>query len=311
MKPSFFIAILFLLFISCKKDKNPTVDEGKLYDVSFGVSLFRQEIVPIGSSGADSKISAIRNTGSISSTADVDPSDPESGVNHIYYRVFQNNENIRTIEQTRGDADFGKIIHQLPKGTYRIVFIASKEKITVEAVRGGRFVLFPMPGQDIFYETLSLNVEGQLNRVISLNRVAALLQLKTDDNIPYDVEEIILDVNSGQLPNVMELLLGEAKFSEDFSSEPLVTKISESQYGKPFEVSVYILGADKNPNITVSLLARNSAHQQLYSAAVNNITIERGKQTNLKGSLFINSAVDGAVIKLPSKTWEIKGTVNF
>jgi len=204
-------------------------------------------------------------------------------------------------------------------GSYTITVLASKTALQIEELhRDQLVVVMGLPGVDLFQQTFTLTVEGPLNRIIYLKRATALLKIKTDDNLPVDVTSIGLYTGITQpyedpTSNYLNLASGEpGQFSGDLPGDDYRVPVVSIQYGKPLELSAYIYGIPAGyPKIIVILKAYNSANQVLYTAAVHDVEMENGSQTNLRGPLFSNVQIDGATIKLPAKEWPVKGTVNF
>lgn len=310
-----------MLFItSCKKEEK-SEESGKLFEVTFGVSLFRQSTGPITSDGRSvSSLNLNNQISAIGSGESFSADDPNSGVDYIYYYVYKDDVFVKLIEQTRATLGFGKIVDQLPKGKYKIIVYGSKNPLTMDIRhRDERMVIFSMPGTDVLYENMTIDVDGQLNRMISLDRIMALLKITTDDNIPVAVTKIRLLATQplpwgDEVPNTMSVLTGLAyQPSGDYpgAGEHTIT-IGTADHGKPLTFSVYIFGTTTdNPNIDVVLNAYDSGNQKIYSATIDGISMSNGMQTNLEGPLFSNVLLDGAVVWVPGSSWAVKETVNF
>ncbi|WP_448636293.1 hypothetical protein [Pedobacter panaciterrae] len=180
MKKLLLIPVLVLFFISCrKKDAGKESPEGKLYSVEFSTSSFNVDYSPVKT--------AISSNKKVSS---VEPSDSNSGVNHIYYLVYKGDIYVKMIHQVRTDPKFGKIKDELAKGRYNVAFFASGEPLNITARENK--LNFGKPGTVVYYERFLLDLEGDVRKNVELRRITALLRINIEDNVPISVKKFIM-----------------------------------------------------------------------------------------------------------------------
>ena len=144
MKKLAYLLLLSISLFSCSKSSDQEPKEEQLYDVSFNVSVFNQEVVDLKATQALSGV-----------------------VTYLHYFVLdQGGEIIYYTEYKHTDDDFGTIKDKLPEGDYQIVFIGMHETITEEELDGIYLYTAEYQLKDTYSKSLSISVPRDRKSVV-------------------------------------------------------------------------------------------------------------------------------------------------
>ncbi|MFB6454908.1 hypothetical protein ACE38W_06520 [Chitinophaga sp. Hz27] len=279
------VAIALLCLGACKKDnKQPATTTPTLYPVAFNISNFTSTIGDIngrtGNSGANTR-----------------PGDTLSPyINYIIYKVFDaaNSNLIKTRIQTSADTAFGKILDTLPGGRYVFSVTASKDKFPTSQPSNDYIAAADVPGTDVFYKNVTLNIDSTVNQTLTLARIVSKLRIIFKDHIPFNIKvlTILPDPNTGySLPAGLQYSTGKiaAQFPPTSGTYWYYTfpiNIPDSLRGSAnIKSEVYLLNPG-SMTIRLSVVATDTSNKAVFSRKIYNIPLEVNKLTVLSGYLF-------------------------
>lgn len=234
------------------------------------------EDVVTGSEGVDPD--AVRVTFSITSIEQI----PFGGIDtraalsdlcsRITFAVFQDGAKVSNTSQLAGDASFGTFSLALSPGVYEFVIIAHNGLGNCTISSPDKITFDKNKCTDTFYYYDALNVTGEVNQHVSLDRCVAMFRLQTTDDIPANVAQMQFYYTGGS--STFDAVSGHGCVN---SRQTETFAITASQTGKPglFEVYTFPRADSKELKMTVTAF---DAEQSIVAERVFNplpITLNR------------------------------------
>jgi len=278
-------AILYLLlpvlfFYSCKKERSSTTDpKQKTYKVSFDVSGFTQQV--IGSTGSKTNVNSLK-TDAVTGLA--------ASSNFLYYRVYSASSGaiVDKINQDSSMANFGQIDDYLPAGTYVVVFLGSKNTITVNnnglAAAAVDFPPTETQWPDTFFKKDTVTVSGgDVSQTVTMDRIVGQLTVKLTDALPANASTLFIGINEEYREFVFNTSAGNGNTTvNNVAYNATIPPAAIGLTG--FSHSMFIMN-DARP-ITVTIICRDAGGTIIAQAVVPGVTIQHNTQTILSGALF-------------------------
>lgn len=297
MKEIIALLTIILFFSACSKKANndegqpDPVNNSKKYPVQINVTSFSQETGSFD--GRKAGVTARTSADSL-----------RQYVNYLLYNVYDTTAlRIKTIYQTSSDSTFGVIRDSLPAGKYVISITASKDSAFKDPAdyvdpiytRDGVGLLGRIPGTDIFYKRVQINVDGAVNQPMELARVVSKLKINLKDQMPFDAGFISLEMidsfkSSSNLPAFLDFWSGIISGGyHDLQRYPAYkVHVPDSAKGKTdFSIETYVLNSKIIPTIIV-LTATDTLDRYMIRKQIPNVTLEVNRKTILSGRLFVN-----------------------
>lgn len=311
-------ALISLFFFACKKDNSTTPNKDQKYPVRITIDGFTQT-----SEDFDGQKKSAGNTkAAADSLADY--------IQHLYYLVYNNsNTLVKRIDQSSADTGFGLILDSLAAGHYTIALVGSKNATYIggDPLFGGQdeIAFFDLPGGDVFYKKLGIDVTDSIATAVNLDRVVAKLKIQIQDAIPNSVKNISIlptmyplppeGVNAGVANNILlysgtsYATTGGAGFYSAF-----FFPVPDSLHGTTnLTLEMYVLAL--NPaTISVIIKSLDASYGKITEKDVTQVNIQAGKKTVLKGNLFSDLPGEGKGVHvgLNNPGWSSDTTlVNF
>jgi len=263
MKKLAYLLLLSISLFSCSKSSDQEPKEEQLYDVSFNVSVFNQEVVDLKATQALSGV-----------------------VTYLHYFVLdQGGEIIYYTEYKHTDDDFGTIKDKLPEGDYQIVFIGMHETITEEELDGIYLYTAEYQLKDTYSKSLSISVPSEkAEQSIQLDRIVGKLELIFTDKIPSEVKTI--DYVLMNCPYDIELPTGRISEGEiNKNSAPII--ISDDDKDNPnYQIDIFELANESGNSHDLIINCYDVNGDILETRKLTDIMIYRNKITRLSGEMF-------------------------
>lgn len=285
MKKTFFIILLAVCFVSCKKEQHTNAPLKK-YKLSFDVSGFTQTTGPF-TPNSQRKIT--------NSTTDT----LSAFVDKLVYRLYDSKQKIITSKtQLSSQPNYTLFTDSLPPGTYTAVFIGGKNGLTLsqgpstsndtdDVINYGD----NSPWNDLFYKKISITVNGELKQAVQLNRAVAQLQLKILDQIPANVAKFQLTYKDYYRFNFLTGI--DTYFiniyETDYGPFTLNNPLSAGSIGTTnYTIQTYTLNNSKSP-FDLNIYAYDSSGKLIVQKTVLNVMCALNKRTIVSGNLFSTS----------------------
>lgn len=280
-KPLFsLICAVALLFSSCSKENTAAPKDEKLYPVTFNVSTFSKEIVPMASlKKTVRQISASTTSGNALSDA----------VKHVSYAVY-NEAGIKVNEKVSNSqhASFGEIEDSLPVGKYTVMLLGSTLRTwnAPDNINGSYYMPEYGGGDDFFFSQTAIEVQGlAINQTIQLKRKVGKVEIKITDEIPANIEEIVYSVK------------GVGHYFFPYSGLSYINTIYKSNYYWVDEESgspdysqdfglYFFLNYDQDAFASVNIRAYDRNRNLVVDKTINDVPVSINKKTILTGRLF-------------------------
>jgi hypothetical protein len=306
----FYVALLMVLFASCKKsDNNGNLppNGAQKFPIRFDVSGFSQVIEDFNRDAGLSSTSPLAKGG-----ADT----IKNYINHIYFYVFAGVSALKEIHQTSADTAFGHIIDSMPAGNYSIVMIGSKDPVNIQNTYGDdRFLVFGLPGTDVFYKKVDVSISGAINQTMILERIVSKLKIVIKDKIPTGTKSIkislLSDPQRGGL-EVVSWILNKLRISNgkpvDGNQQGMTGYApdvidTDTLIGKQNFSTEYILYSPLTTKTIVNILSQDATGAKISEKNIYNVSLLPGKRTVLSGNLFDSTNLDGVNTSIGNGEW--------
>lgn len=282
-KPLFsLICAVALLFSSCSKENTTAPKDEKLYPVTFNLSTFSKEIVPMASlKKTVGQISASTASGTALNEA----------IQYIDYAVY-NESGIKVNHKNSyfNNSNFGRIDDSLPKGKYKIVVAGSTGGVgsLPNDYYSGIYNSGTNGMGDIFLKQFELEVTGEpISQDVELKRIVGKIEIELADDIPASIEEIAYSVKG----------VGHYLYFSDTrtSSGQTVSKSNYyfdypdmgvgPDYNQDFAL-YFFLQYDQDAIVSVNIRAYDNNRNLVVDKTINDVPVSINKKTILTGRLF-------------------------
>lgn len=281
MKKTLFslICACALLFSGCSKEETAAPKDEKLYPVTFNVSTFSKEIVPMASLKTARQINASTTSGAGLSDA----------VKHISYAVYNEagilvNQKVSNSQQQ----SFGKIEDSLPRGKYTVMLLGSTLGTLPRPDNINGYYYMPEygGGDDIFFSQTALEVQGSaIDQTIQLKRKVGKVDIVITDEIPPNIEEIVYSlkgVGHYFYPNSGQSYRGTIYKSNYYLNDEAS---GAPDYSQNFNL-YFFLDYDQDAYASVNIRAYDRNRNLVVDKTINDVPVSVNKKTILTGRLF-------------------------
>ncbi len=280
-------AVIVLLFYSCKKEaqnngntQTNTNTGNKKYAVNFTID------------NAELNTNAIKSSKVLNGNSTIAIS---KVLNYLSYFVYDASGNlVHDIFQDTTTTTLGNITDSFNPGTYTIVLVGSMHPLSIASSNifplssystlSNAVIYQPSIKDDFFYKKMSITVSNSnITQNVTLDRIAAKLEIKMLDAIPADVSEI-------QVTWTTEY----SNFS--FATDSLVTPSSGAAYFNPAAADVgktneIISSLEYNTYTPITVVITPISSTLIRPpVTINNVTCVRNEITILSGNVFGNSS---------------------
>lgn len=297
MKKYVFLAVTALLAASCSKETTNEVinPEQPTAPVTVRVSDFSilQEDLPDGSTRAAQDVADYANV-QVLTLAFYD-----AGGEEVY-------KTSRNKWETATYTTFGEFSCNLPIGTYTLVIIGYNHVNEYDEIVLTSSTVAGYTGEwarETFCATQSVTVMAAgANVSVTMNRIIALLNIRSTDAVPDDVATIRTTYAAGG--KSFNPTTGLATSNAGFA----VTNSRHVVDGK-LNVGSYVFLATDEQTMTITIEALDAGNNVLLTKVVPSVPLKRNRKTILSGALFTTSA-STATIQVET-AWLEDNTVNI
>lgn len=313
------LGIMFLLFISCNKNDpaQEIITPEKKFALTFSINDFTQSIEDL-----DDK-SRINSGKTLRTPAD----SLKKHINHLYLAIYNatTRKKVKIIYQHSGQPAFGVIKDSLPQGRYIMSLIGAKDDILLRPAPFSSdtdMVYIEMPGTDVFYKFMDqVNVNGEVNQIVKIERIVARIKVNIQDRIPFDVNSIIFSpeykfpgATYGGIPKAFDLKTGRSdfdRFTPIYGNYNVL--IPDSLKGtKNFNQEFYLLIVPDITQMHLRIYSKDNKETILADKTVYGVGITAGKRTILSGNLFGGQPSDsGLIVDLGNTGWSDNQPISF
>jgi len=273
-----------LVYTSCKKSQNntPQPPEEKTFPLRFDISGFT-----ITQEDMNGRKVPSQNAENLKLS---------DYANYLVYFVFNTETQalVKTISQTMPDTAFGRIKDTLPAGRYLVALLASKAQIYPGPNPEIGKVRLTLPGTDVFYKKMILNVDGAVDQTVELDRIVGKLKFIWEDAIPYDTKYV--DINfyrpDAQVLDHFKTLgnkfgLNGGGFETALSGfDAYRFNVPDSLRGRQKYQLEFYLPAMSAIKMDVTATAYDTTSVRASSIRIYNVPLTPSKLTVLKGRVF-------------------------
>lgn len=266
MKKLAYLLLLSISLFSCSENSTEEQIEEQLYNVSFNVSTFKQDITNMKSLSPLYEISQeliylVYN----------------SDNKFLYHKKFENNEE-----------NFGEIEDKLPKGEYNIIFLACNNSIDsndlVNITSNTEYIYYDWEEMnDTFHKKINITIpDDNSDFSVTLNRVVGKLEIILTDNIPeeaYEIEYSLTDSHIG-----LDLFTGNSshKYTVSKSGISIV-----DERGKPnYKLEFFSFVGEETVSCNLTINVFDQEKNLIATKNIRDISLFRNKIVRLSGEMF-------------------------
>lgn len=282
----FILLTIVLLFASCSKDgvepAPMVVDEDEcILNVKFdGFTLTEsQSAKPVVRGGSD--ITEVNTV-----------------VNRLAVALYSSDQLIKEVKQYSTDDDYGTVSFIVPPGDYKIVAVAYYDKGSSEIpsfTNMSKYVLpFNEKPNDTFYGAKDIIVNGGGEEIlVNMSRAVAGFQLTSYNSVPNEVTKMQIIFSKGS-KNDLNPTTGLSLTDEGYTWEATVSSVKRSE--NPVSWTAYILLAEDEENVDITVNALNELSEIVNTRQFTNVTLKRNRKLTATGTFFSHNNTSGFVL---------------
>ncbi|MGZ2370417.1 hypothetical protein ACXR6G_11560 [Ancylomarina sp. YFZ004] len=272
MKKLVYLLLFSISLFSCSKSSNNEPKDEQLFDVSFNVSAFKQDITNMKS---------------------LEPL--SEAIEILTYFVFNENDEFLYYKEFHySNENFGNINDKLPEGTYNIIFFGhngyyineddddffqgdDENQPTIIYEDGYSF-------KDSFHKKITINIpDDNIDMSVSLDRVVGKLEVVFTDNMPSEIKNLEYTLTGTYFGLD---LYDTSPFHQE--SKVVTEYIGDDDKGKPnYKLELYSFVESSNAiNCSITIKCFDIDNNVIASKNITNIDIFRNKITRLSGEMF-------------------------
>ena len=200
----------------------------------------------------------------------------------LHFVVFQGTKEVKRINQSSTDTNFGSVSMTLTEGSYQIVVIAHSSSAD-PSISNSQVTFATGKMSDVFYYSKDIAIAGEEQNIdMELARATSMFRFKTKDNVPTDCK--LVDILLEKTSCILDLSTGLGGTS---NNNTYTHEFVEDEIGKPFQMEVYCLLNEVSRTITVTVTARKlDGTSILKSKEFKNVPMEKNKITQYSGYFF-------------------------
>ena len=206
----------------------------------------------------------------------------------ITFAIYKDGERVAVENQNADDSDFGECDIVLPKATYRIVAVGHNgtSSATTTEVEKIKFPNNKMT--DTFWCTSIVNLDGDTDISLNLQRVVAMFRLIVKDEIPANVAEMKFYYTGGS-----STLSGVTGFGSVNSKQTEVRTVDESTRKGGAEFEIYTIPHEQTGTLTITVTALDASGNTVKETTFNNVAVTVNKIRQYEGEFFSESPEEG------------------
>lgn len=251
-----FSSIACLFLFSCKKDHQNNTTKPQMYQLSYSVTSFSQQVGPINATG--------QKTNSLAVNASL-----KDSIDRLYFCVYNTSNNKSDfITQSSSDPNFGTFRDSVPAGAYIVAFVGVKGPndygyLNPTARNPSDATWSPLtfsfsPPEEIFMKTFALNVSASATtQHVILDRIVGQLQINITDALPFNAALVKVQFPDGAGGNYTPYQ--KTITAADRATTPYQLTFFNLKSGAPFTVTLNFYDAQNVlvltkaiPNVTCS-----------------------------------------------------------
>lgn len=281
-KPLSLLICAFALILSgCSKEEIASPNDEKLYPVTFNVSTFSKQIVPMASLKTAKEINASTSSKTLS-----------EAVQHLNYGVYnETGIKVNEKESSATNPGFGKIEDSLPQGRYTVVVLGTKRsrKILPSTLDEFYFLSHTSDGgDDVFFQQTVIEVKGAaINQSLQLSRKVGKVEIELSDKIPENIEEIVYTVKG--VSSLFHLRSNYGAYDNSIYKSNYYWSYNDEMgapdYSQDFGL-YFLLSYDEDAVASVNVRAYDRNRNLVVDKTINDVPVGINKKTILTGRLF-------------------------
>lgn len=209
----------------------------------------------------------------------------EETVSKIVVSDCMNGEEVQKIEQSSSAEDFGKLSIPLKYGSHELLFIGHNS----ESCK----LLYPSASFDkvtdtfSYYLSISVDESTPASQTISLSRSVGLLKVVATDAIPLGVSS--LKISLSKYYPVVDVKTSLASGEPESMERTFEYKASHiGAKGSTYSIYTFIPETEFSTRVTIASM--DAKGRTLHTSTIENVSIEKNRQTILSGNVFNQSS---------------------
>ena len=202
---------------------------------------------------------------------------------------------VKTINQEKSDASFGKITTNLAKGSYTIVIIAHNGSGNATVSTPEKVTFKDNKVSDTFYYYGDIDVDDNETYDITLKRAVAMVRLVVKDNTPKNIHSMKFYYTGGS-----STLNPQTGYGCVNSKQTEIRTVPESAYTGESAYDIYTFPheSQKKLNIEISALESATATNATYARTISDVSVKRNCITRYTGYFYGEDPSTGRGIEL-------------
>ena len=199
----------------------------------------------------------------------------------ISLTLFKGEEKVKSVNQTRRDAHFGRLTVTVPKGTYKVVIIAHNGAGTATISSPSKIKFTNNKVTDTFYYCGDVTVEEAGQQTLTLERAVAMFQLNISDAMPEKIARLVFRYTGGS--STFDAVSGQGCIK---SKEMETREVSAEQYGKPSSFQIYTFPRADSQELRIQVSAESKMGEEVIKREFLEVPIQKGQIARYTGNFF-------------------------
>lgn len=226
----------------------------------------------------------------------------------INLAIFQAGKKIKSINQTSGSEEFGRISMSLAKGRYQVVIIAHNGEKSATISSPTEIKFHNNKVTDTFYHYEDITLENNMIKDIILQRAVAKFILATEDAIPENVVQMEFKYTGGS--STFNAISGTGSIH---SRQTEIKRIDAEMTGKPATFEIYTFPRIDSKGLNITVTAQDQAGTIVAEKSFTDVAVQMNTITQYSG-MFFDEFIDAQAREFQLKVdtaWVKKNDVRF
>ena len=199
----------------------------------------------------------------------------------INFAVFSGADKVKSINQKKGDNNFGTFDADLAKGTYQVVVLAHNCSGNATITSPDKITFPDNKVTDTFYYYAEITVDDAKTYSLEMKRAVAMFRLMAQDSKPDNVKSMKFFYTGGS--STFNAVTGYGCVN---SRQTEIRTIADSLNGKATQYDVYTFPHEETDKLKVTVTALDGLGTSVCEKVFEEVPVQRNMITKYSGTFF-------------------------
>jgi len=226
----------------------------------------------------------------------------------ITFAVFNGEEKVKSVNQSAGDKDFGKVGLNLASGKYQIAVIAHNGDgaATVTSLSKITFPNNKVTDTFCYYGEIEVGTSPKTYD-LDLKRCVAMFRLVMNDALPEGVSKVKFYYTGGS--STLSAITGYGSVN---SRQTVVIPVDASSVGKSTQYEVYTIPHEETDELKMTVTVMDASENTLYEKVFESVPVQRNMITQYAGDFFGTTSTESTSFSFQAEgEWASTNNVTY